>query len=75
MFSQVCGDPDLRTVQALQREDAEYPGAGICRGTSCPSAQTEETKHGIPFTYTINSLHYPTISVKESIVLYKYLLL
>lgn len=50
MFSQVCGDPDLRAVQALQREDAEYPGAGVCRGNSCPSAQAEEAKHGNPFT-------------------------
>lgn len=46
---QVCGDPDLRAVQALQREDAEYPGARICRGTGSQSAQTEETKHGTKY--------------------------
>lgn len=43
---QVCGDPDLWAVQALHREDAEYPEAGICRSLGCQSAQTEETKHG-----------------------------
>lgn len=51
----MCGDPDHGAVQALQREDAEYPGAGICRGARRPPAQTEEAKHGISFTYT-----YPT---------------
>ena len=43
---QVCGDADLWAVQTLQWEDAEYPGAGICRGPGCEWAQTEEAEHG-----------------------------
>lgn len=43
---QVCGDPDLWAVQALQREDAEHPGAGIRRGLGCQPAQIKKAKHG-----------------------------
>lgn len=45
-FAQLCGDPDHWAVQALQRKDAKYPGAGTRGGHGCQSTQTQKTSHG-----------------------------